>query len=376
LAADPQVIEPNPKTGQSLAVRVPAGPLVHTGQIAPLGPSVVPTPPEDQVREAFARLDSILRTAGSSLKQAVKLNVYVHHNSVTPLVERELAARFNGMHQPAVSWVQTPYREPAVMLSVDAVATTSTAVEAVKRLATLGSTGPAQSAILPAGGAVYISGQAEKGDGTLADATRQTMTSLFASLKFADLEPDHVVHVKAFLTPMSRASTAVKEITAVFGKATPPPVTLVEWESSLPIEIELIAASPSTNQSEVEYLTPPGMSASPVFCRLVRVPAGDRLYVSGLFGTQKDPNSADEVHDLFRQLTRALDAGGSDLRHLVKATYYVTDDAISQQLNDVRPEYFDPARPPAASKAMVSGTGRPGRHVTLDMLAVPVRRAE
>ena len=67
---------------------------------------------------------------------------------------------------------------------------------------------------------------------------------------------------------------------------------------------------------------------------------------------------------------------GSDMRHLVKATYYVTDEDASAALNKIRPEFYDPQRAPAASKASVVGTGVPGTSVTLDMIAVPAPRKE
>jgi len=78
------------------------------------------------------------------------------------------------------------------------------------------------------------------------------------------------------------------------------------------------------------------------------------------------------VRDLFEQLREVLAATGSDLRHLAKATYYVTDEDASDALNKLRPEYYDPARPPAASKATVHGVGAADRTVSMDMIAVAV----
>ena len=69
-------------------------------------------------------------------------------------------------------------------------------------------------------------------------------------------------------------------------------------------------------------------------------------------------------------------SAGGDFRHLVKATYYVSDDPASRALNELRPRHYDPARPPAASKAMVAGVGAPGRAITLDMIAVSTKTAE
>lgn len=372
-AAEPRCIEPNPKAGQSLAVVVDAAPLVHTGQILPSGPLVAPTPPADQVRQAFTQLEDALKSAGSSAARVVKLNVYVNHPSVSALVEKELAARFSGKHQPAVALVQTPLTNPSTVVALDAVATADApATPGVFKVKPAGGATASPAAVLPAGPQVYISGQAEKGDGTVADATQKTMASLFKTLEFLKLTPADVVHVKAFLTPFSDAKTALKEMAQAFGETAAPPMSVVQWESSLPIEIEMVvAARPADGAPRIEFLTPPGMTASPVFCRVTRVHAPQTIYVSGLFGSAAEPSSAGEIREIFAALQRAVEAGGGDLRHLAKATYYVADDDVSKLLNELRPEFYDPQRPPAASKAKVVGSGRAGRTITLDMIAVP-----
>ena len=73
------------------------------------------------------------------------------------------------------------------------------------------------------------------------------------------------------------------------------------------------------------------------------------------------------------ELKQLLDRTGSDLRHLVKATYYVSDDVADRKLNEIRPEFYDPRRPPSASKARVPGVGLAGKSITLDMIAVTPR---
>ena len=61
------------------------------------------------------------------------------------------------------------------------------------------------------------------------------------------------------------------------------------------------------------------------------------------------------------------------MRHLVKATYYVSDDDAARWIDRLRPRVYDPLRPPAASKIMVHGVGMPQRTMTMDMIAVPTR---
>ena len=60
------------------------------------------------------------------------------------------------------------------------------------------------------------------------------------------------------------------------------------------------------------------------------------------------------------------------MQHLAKATYYVSDDDAGRGFDRVRLRYFDPQRPPAASKVMVYGMGKAGRTLTMDMIAVGV----
>jgi enamine deaminase RidA (YjgF/YER057c/UK114 family) len=143
----------------------------------------------------------------------------------------------------------------------------------------------------------------------------------------------------------------------------------VEWQSKTPIEIELIAQAPGSTGQAVEYLTPPGEKPARVFTRIARVHHPETIYISGLFGKGGAPEA--QIREIFTALQETLGRTRSDLRHLVKATYYVTDDASSLALNQLRPEYYEEGRAPAASKAMTAGSGLDGRTVTMDMIAVP-----
>jgi enamine deaminase RidA (YjgF/YER057c/UK114 family) len=107
-----------------------------------------------------------------------------------------------------------------------------------------------------------------------------------------------------------------------------------------------------------------------VFSRVARINHGKRVYISGLYA----PTATDtegQITEIFGILGRLCEQTGSDLRHLAKATYYVTDDKeVSRKLNELRPKYYDPRRPPSASKATAAGVGRKEKSITLDMIAV------
>ncbi|MDP1798404.1 MAG: Rid family hydrolase [Planctomycetaceae bacterium] len=366
---EPKSIEGDPKTGQALAIVSEWGYLAYTGQIFPTGPSVAPTPPEEQIADVFRQLDRLVTPKG-----VLKLNVYVHEPSIAALITKQLAKRYSGGYQPAVCFVQTAMPSGGVVVGLDAVVEVGAPPSEgmVRREKPSVKGRPSPLAFLPSGGTAYISGQAEKGDGTVADATKKTMESLFKTLTFLECRPADVVQIKAFLTPMKDSTIAIKEIVAAFGDEVAPPVSVVEWKSTLPIEIEMVVSSRSRPEApRIEYLTPPEMKASPVYARVTRINTPGQIFVGGLLGKTEMPSSADEVRDVFATLKRVTEAAGSDLKHLAKATYYVSDEAVSSHLNTVRPEFYDPERPPAASKAMVIGTGSLGRTLTLDMIAVP-----
>jgi enamine deaminase RidA (YjgF/YER057c/UK114 family) len=357
--ADIKYVEPSDVTGTSMAVVVGPAHLAHTAQLLPLdkdGRIVGKGEAAEQAAQVLDNLAAVLREVESGLHKV-------------------FTRRFRGKAKPAVSFVVGKLAHPDALVSMDAVAVTERdprgEVKRVRCAALAGAMGGSHVAVLPKGGKVYVAGQAEKGD--LAEATRKTLESLRATLKHLELNDAHVVQLKAFLRPMSAVGEVEKEMAKFFGKQTVPPLVFVEWDSTLPIEIELIAAGGKDKAKEaIEYLTPPGMSASPIYSRVARVHHEQTIYLAGLYGTKA--KAADEqIEEIFATLKGLLEKTGSDFRHLVKATYYVSNDDASRKLNELRPRYYDPKRPPAASKALVAGVGVEGKSITLDMIAVPAK---
>lgn len=357
LAAPPEpvVLE---KDGRTLAVTVPTGPLIHTAQMI--------FPDSGDAATQTRLVLGALREAGGGGNRLVKLNVY----AATQEAADAAAAVLRSERVSAATTVVVGTLEMrGSLVAADGVF-----------FSTGGKAAPPQiglyrghaTATLPAGPRIYVSGQAEKG-ATPAEATRKTLASLKKTLEWLGGSMDDVVQAKSFLKPIGAASEVVKEFEAAFGKGKVPPLVFVEWESTLPIEIELIATGRPPKggvPGPIEFLTPPGMTASPVYARVTRVFAEKTIYVAGLHAT-KAGTGGEEVVGVFDQLSSILDQTGSDFRHLAKATYYVSADDASRKLNDLRPKYYDPKRPPAASKAVVPGVGAKGRTFTLDMIAVP-----
>ena len=352
-------------TGGSSAVVVSDVPLLHTAQFGDPGPDTEKRSAVEQTARVLGLLEAAV---GGDLDKIVRLNVCVANAEAVDPVRATLTKLLPNGKRPAVTFVVGSLADPGAKVAMDAVAIVD---QKLPRVHFVGPDGPMghRAAILPAGGRVYISGQAEKG-ATPAEAARKTLASLRDTLEFLGLDDSHVVQCKSFLKPISATADVAKEFEAHFGKGKVPPLVFVEWESNLPIEIELIAAAPNAKRG-VEFLTPPGMTASPVYSRVTRVKSHQYLYTGGLVSA-KAGNGEEQVAGVFDRLRGILKETDSDFKHLAKATYYVSDNDASNSLNKLRPNYYDPKRPPAASKAMVVGTGVADRSLILDMIAVPV----
>jgi enamine deaminase RidA (YjgF/YER057c/UK114 family) len=312
--------------------------VVHTGQALAA-----------DAEAALEGIEGAIHAAGGDPKQVIKLNVVAATQEDADAIRAAIGKRYDAANRPSVAFVVGALAQADATVGIDAVAV-STAAAAT-------------------GAVVYISGQAEKG-ATSAEAAAGTIAGLVETLAFVGADKRNVLQARCFLTPMTAAADVVAEFDKVFGKGALP-IVFVEWKSDLPIEIELIATAPaaSNDAPDVEYLTPPGLNPSPVFARIVRINRGSRIYTAGLYALEPGTGEA-QVLSVFEQLRDIVHSASGDLRHLVKATYYVSDADASKQLNVLRPKFYDPQRPPAASKAMVPGTGMDERTISIDMIGI------
>jgi enamine deaminase RidA (YjgF/YER057c/UK114 family) len=202
------------------------------------------------------------------------------------------------------------------------------------------------------------------------------------------IAPKQVVQVRVFLRPASSAEELLGELRKFFQGDRLPPLVFVEWLAAVPVEIEMIAKLPPSDESApsgeppknvtyytsegVEYYTPPEVRPSNTFSKVALMYGDRQIFISGLYAKQPSRGEPQAV-DLFDQLQDVLKKSGSDMRHLVKATYYVSDDDAARWVDRLRPRVYDPMRPPAASKIMVHGVGMPQRTMTVDMIAVPAK---
>jgi enamine deaminase RidA (YjgF/YER057c/UK114 family) len=357
--------------GMSQAVAVGGHPLVYTRQLMPLdaeGNLVGEGEVEKQIDQVLSNLAAVLEASGSSLTKIVRLNVYADSPDTVDLLREQLSRKTDAAVRPAISSVVSPLPNPEAKIAVDAVAVASESGETVvcQRLDSVaGDVGCADAAVMPTGGVAYLSGQPDKSP--LPDSVSNSLNALLKIVDELKFERSRIVQLKVFVHPATAADDVRRELKRFFPARLTPPIVFVEWIASAPVEIEMVVHFPPTrlqSAGPVSYL-----KASATFSRAASVQADRQIFISSLVSREMGDGKK-QVRDVFEQLKVILQATDSDLEHLAKATYYVCNDDASNMLNKLRPEFYNPKRPPAASKAMVHGTGQWDRTFTMDMIAV------
>jgi enamine deaminase RidA (YjgF/YER057c/UK114 family) len=384
-------VEPDDTTASARAVVAGPAHLAHTCLLLPWDRrGRVAGDPARQAERLLDNLDVVLAEVRSGFDGLARLNVCVARDDLADVFTKTMALRFSKRARPAVSFVTTRLAHPDALFGLDAVAVTPVRSDAGVPLRTVAGlpapAGGAHVAVLPYGGRVYVSAQAEPGD--LPTATRKTLTALAQTLFRLQLAPRHVVQVKAFLAPAADPAIVEREVEAFFGKGSVPPLVLAGQEATAggpapagrPVAIELIAALDRANPNapDVEYLNRGGRDASPLDCRAVRVQRGPTIYVSGQYAGRSRAGGSPagvkaEAEEVFGSLRPLLAKAGSDPGHLVKGTYYVATEEAGRALDEARAKFYDPTRPPAGSKVTVAGVARAGRSLMVDLVAVPVQ---
>jgi len=368
--------------GTAGAVVVEEGALVHTALLLPDDAEGRLRGGNDvrlQALRVLENLQTALAAARTGVDRLVRLHIYLTDGSARPAIERLLAERFTGAHKPAVTFVENAPVRKGVLVAMDAIAAAPASPDGQARPARHVVQGLAKQARdgahvaeQPPGPFAVVAGLASTGEFEAGIAG--TMEQLRAALESVGLSFQHVVQIKSYVRDVNRADQ-LRDIVAGHFQGTAPPQVVTEWlGTGAPAEIELIASmagtrpTPAAVESRVTYV-------EPLLSRYSRVAVawgGRPVFVSGLYGRSADP--VGQVAEMFDQLRRVLETAGSDLRHLVKATYYVTDTTADERINTIRPTLYDAKRPPAASKIRVRGTGRPGKGSTMDLVAVTVDR--
>jgi reactive intermediate/imine deaminase len=211
-----------------------------------------------------------------------------------------------------------------------------------------------------AGDFLYVSGQgARDRDGqlpaTVEGQVRQTLDNVKGIVEAAGLTMAHVIYTQVYLDSMTKYE-AMDRVWRDFFSTTPPARSVLgvhRMPTDTPVEISAVAFRDlSRRKAIVPARSPKNLSWTP------GVMAGNRLYLSGVFGadvvTGNVPvNHDDQVQLALDNMKETLTAAGMDFRHVVFVNPYVTEQA-SSQMNTIYAKSFEMGNTPARATIRVA----------------------
>ncbi len=123
------------------------------------------------------------------------------------------------------------------------------------------------------------------------------------------------------------------------------------------------------------FINPETMQSPEGYTHVVEVTSGRPVYISGQVALDRDGKLAggdirSQTRQVFENMRAALAAVGGTLGEVVKLNTYLLDMTEMSAVREVRNEYFDPGRPPAATAVEVSRLEPDGVLIEIEAVAV------
>lgn len=300
-----------------------------------------------ETRRVLDKLRTALEAAGSSLAQAVSINVYL-----------KAAGDFEAMNAAYREYFtdKPPARTTVVAGLADGALVEMSAVAVP--------VGAPRETLLPAGWMksprpysyivrtsdfVFLSGLVSRrgtDDQTVSGSTTVQVKTILDNattlLKTAGLTLDAVVAARVFITDDLYFEEMNEAYRSYFSVKPPARATAVMglMGSDAKVEISLIA---SIQDKQVI-----GPLVSPTLPVSTAIRAGNRLFLSGVVGNT-DANANDvagQTRETLTRIGRTLESAGFSFRNVVDSTVYMPDIWQREKMNEVYREFF-PENPPA-----------------------------
>ena len=223
--------------------------------------------------------------------------------------------------------------------------------------------GPYSPGIL-VGDFLYVSGQgARDREGKLLTAiegqVRQAFENVKTVVEAAGLTMEHVVYSQVYVDNMAHYDVMERLWKEFFPKSPPARAVLGVYKlpTDTPIEINAVAFR---DLSRKRLVLPAGYPST--LSWTPGVMAGNRLYLSGFFGsdvsTNRIPDDPDaQVQLAFDNMKQTLAAAGMDFRHVVFVNPYLTEQA-STQMNAIYAKHFEFGNTPGRATIRVTSLPR------------------
>lgn len=344
-----QVVSAGAPAGAPFSAAVVAGGFVYVSAVDGLDRAAAGTADADvaaETRRALERLKASLEAAGSSMAQAVSVNVYLKHASDFDAMNGVYRQAFTDA-PPARTTVVADLAEGA-LISLSAVAVPNGAPREVLHPAGWMKSPRPYSYIVRAGDLVYFSGLVSRRgtddqpvSGPTSTQVKTILDNAGVLLKTAGLDYSDIVAARVFITDDFYFDEMNAEYRKYFPVDPPARATAVaDLMGPSTVEISLVA---STIDHEIL-----GPTVSPTLPISTAVRVGPRVFLSGVLG-YTDTNIDDlssQTREMFGRIQTSLALAKVTPADVVDNTLYLTDMWQRTKMESVYHDVF-PSAPPA-----------------------------
>jgi enamine deaminase RidA (YjgF/YER057c/UK114 family) len=329
-----------------------------------------------QTKQVLESINATLKTAGSSLANAVAMTVYIRNQ-----------ADFAGMNEAyRPFWTKDlPTRTTVVMpllnqglVEIAAVAVPDGAERVVITPAGWGASPNPYSYGIRTGGTLFISGLTSRNPkdyspalGDMATQTKNVMDNGAAILKAAGMSYSDVVSSRVYISD-DKAFQAMNNVYRTYFPSNPPARATVKARLNSDdyiIEVTMVAVSGAKKAINTPGEDGKPGTANPNLSSAIQV--GNRLYVAGITGNTAS-NKGDvkaQANEALARIGRTLKAAGYDFSDIVDATVYLPD---LTKFADMNAAYIDKLVKDRPARATV-GSGLMGADAAVEIMFTAVK---
>jgi enamine deaminase RidA (YjgF/YER057c/UK114 family) len=226
-------------------------------------------------------------------------------------------------------------------------------------------------------GVAFISGQGATGpidvnsaDMLVAPLAEKSVANLNTALAHVGLVAQDVLRVTCLSSSLDDYMEVRKIVSTAYPAAALNVLQVQRAPTSHVVECEAVARLKKKAEPSVQFIQPPGLTASPNFTHVVLV-SQPRIILST---TQLGFRQQDEdVRLAFSRLASSLEAAGGSMKQVVFSNIYPISASIQQKVRNLRFEFYDKTRPPASTVLLFEGLPSLDASFGVDVVSLSTR---
>jgi enamine deaminase RidA (YjgF/YER057c/UK114 family) len=180
--------------------------------------------------------------------------------------------------------------------------------------------------------------------------------------------PADVQRVTCLLSALDSVAEVRTRIAAAFPAAVLVAVQAQRLHDTALAECEAVTRLRTRPAEALTMLNPPEMNPSPMYSKGALI-GSEKLILTG---EQMAFNSEDkDVHLAFQRMSKVLEAAGSSMKHVAFSSLHALTNPIIAKIRATRFDYYDKAKPPAATLLLYEGLPSMDASFAIELVAVP-----